>query len=355
MDPLLRILRDPSHMPSLAASEWTLVMQRARRRALLGKLGALARDAGCVEALPAAVQRQFSSMVRLADHNGKNLKAEAFQVLHALADVDGPVVFLKGAAYALLELHADRGRVSSDIDILVPKDGLEAVEDALQHRDWQPMKLNAYDQEYYRRWMHELPPMRHRYRATVIDVHHTILPLTGRITPDPKALIDAATPVDIHGRTGLVPCPEDLVVHAAAHLFQDGDLSERLRDLLDISQMIGEFAAEPGFWDRLLERAQVHDCGRPTFYALHFARTVLGTDVPAGVLDSLRPHPAALSRALMSMLVPAALVPSPPDNATGFARLARWLLFLRSHWLRMPPVMLARHLTIKAWRSLSQR
>ena len=88
MDPLRQILCDPSAMTGLTASQWTGVMQRARRRALLGKLGALAQEEGCIDALPAAVQRQFASMVRLAEHNGAHLKAEAFQVLYALRDVE---------------------------------------------------------------------------------------------------------------------------------------------------------------------------------------------------------------------------------------------------------------------------
>ena len=46
------------------------------------------------------------------------------------------------------------------------------------------MKSDPYDDAYYRRWMHELPPLIHRERDRMIDVHHTILPLTARITPD---------------------------------------------------------------------------------------------------------------------------------------------------------------------------
>ncbi|MFN3233139.1 MAG: nucleotidyltransferase family protein [Alphaproteobacteria bacterium] len=355
MDPLLRILAAPTTMPSLTAVEWTSVMQRARRRALLGKLGVLAQDAGVLDELPPAVQRQFLSMMRLADHNAEHLKAEAFLLLHTLRDDAPPVVFLKGAAYALLGLQADRGRVSSDIDILVPRDRINGVEAALQQANWDPMKLSAYDQDYYRRWMHEIPPLRHRIRATVIDVHHTILPLTGRITPDPVALIDAVTAINVEGRTALVPCPEDLVIHAAVHLFQDGDLSERLRDLLDIKQMVAAFSADESFWGRLADRAALHESVRPLFYALYFARSMLKAEVPDAVLEGWRGAPGPMARAVMNLLVPTALVPSVPDRAPPFAGLARWLLFLRSHWLRMPPLLLARHLTIKAFRNLGDR
>jgi len=194
--------------------------------------------------------------------------------------------------------------------------------------------------------------MRHRIRATVTDVHHTLLPLTGRVRPDPDALIRDAVAVDLHGHSALVPSPEDLVVHAAAHLFQDGDLGERLRDLLDMHQMLTEFASADGFWDRLTARANLHQCGRPLFYAVSFAQSMLGTAVPETIWPRLERRPGPVARGVMQVLVPPALVPSHPDHAGMGAATARWLLFVRSHWLRMPPLLLARHLATKAWKSL---
>lgn len=343
-------------MPTLKAADWTGMMQRIRPRALLGKLARGAADAGVNGLLPAAVQRQFASIGRLCDYNDEHLKAEAFLVLHALREVDTKVLFLKGAAYALLDLKVARGRVSSDVDILVPRDRLPAVEQALGAAGWLGLKLDPYDQHYYREWMHELPPLQHQYRATVMDVHHTILPLTGRIRPDVEALLRDAVPVEVMGRTAHVLQPTDMVIHAALHLFQDGDLAERLRELVDLHELVGEFAASDGlFWDRLAERSRLHGAGRPLFYAFHFARRLLGTPVPDGFLAGLqgRPGPAAL--AVMDMLVPAALLPSHPDRVQMGAALARRLLFMRSHWLRMPPLLLARHLGIKGRDAVKRR
>ncbi|WP_164045505.1 nucleotidyltransferase family protein, partial [Serratia marcescens] len=65
-----------------------------------------------------------------------------------------------------------------DLDILVPRDRLDEVEAALLAAGWEWVKPDPYDDAYYRRWMHELPPLIHRERDRMIDVHHTILPLT---------------------------------------------------------------------------------------------------------------------------------------------------------------------------------
>ena len=146
------------------------------------------------------------------------------------------------------------------------------------------------------------------------------------------------------------------MIHAALHLFQDGDLAERLRELVDLHELAGEFAAsDTAFWDTLAERSRLHQAGRPLYYAFHFARRLLGTPVPDGFLGGLSPRPGPISMALMDTLAPAAIVPSHPDRVPPGAALARLLLFIRSHWLRMPPLLLARHLAIKAWDALRRR
>ena len=69
----------------------------------------------------------------------------------------------------------------------------------------------------------------------MIDVHHTILPLTARPTPDAAAMIADSVPLE----NGLrVLSPADMIVHAAAHLFADGDLAGGLRNLWDIDRLV---------------------------------------------------------------------------------------------------------------------
>src|SRR6185369_7679643 len=94
----------------------------------------------------------------------------------------------------------------------------------------------------------------HKERDRMIDVHHTILPLTARRTPDAAALIAASQPL---GNGLSILSPPDMIVHAAAHLFADGDLAGGLRNLWDIDRVLRQFAGE-SFWDRLRERARLH-------------------------------------------------------------------------------------------------
>ena len=88
----------------------------------------------------------------------------------------------------------------------------------------------------------------------MIDVHHTILPLTAGPTPDAAALIADARALP----SGLyMLSPADIICHAAAHLIADGDLSGGMRNLWDIDRLVRQFAVEePGFAQALEERAQ---------------------------------------------------------------------------------------------------
>jgi hypothetical protein len=257
---------------------------------------------------------------------------------------------LKGAAYVMADLPAAHGRIVSDVDILVPKERLADVERAFLDTGWKPLNENEYDDHYYRQWMHELPPLRHGARETCVDVHHTILPPTGRLHPDPRKLLEAARP--LAGCGFYVLAPEDMVLHSAAHLFQDGDLAGGLRDLVDLDSMFRHFgASEAGFWDRLVPRARELQLQRPLFYALRFTHRLLKTPIPSSVMAKAAVDgPRWPVSPLMDFLVRRALLPPECDGTTVTAVLSRWLLYVRSHWLKMPPLLLMRHLAYKARR-----
>ena len=249
------------------------------------------------------------------------------------------MILLKGTAYAAAGFSAGIGRSIGDLDILVPHAALPQVEQALLAHGWEWVKEDDYDDLYYRSWMHELPPLIHKERDRMIDVHHTILPPTARRTPDAAALIAARVP--LAGGLAILS-PADMIVHAATHLFADGDLAGGLRNLWDIDRLLRDFAAAPDFWQALHERASRHQMLSPVQRAARLANDLYGTPVPESwrVWDSADP----LFRARL-------LARDGWGKATRPA--LRFGFYVRSHALRMPPLMLARHLWTKA-RKLNQ-
>jgi Uncharacterised nucleotidyltransferase len=347
---LTRVLRQPPSMAQLGAPEWELLLRQAVATDMGATLALLAEEHGLLQALPAQVRRRLDWERTGWRRHGQAVRFELRQVQHALRTSGLPLILLKGTAYVAAGLPAAAGRLFSDVDILVPKDRLNEVEGLLMAHGWASSHHDAYDQRYYREWMHELPPMQHMRRGTAIDVHHAILPETARVRPDPALLRAGAHALP--GQPGLfVLAPCDMVLHSAVHLFSEGEYDHGLRDLFDLHRLLCHFGAnEPGFWTALPLRARELELTRPLFYALRYCMRVLGTSVPAATVAAAaggRPNPVLL--ALMDSLFLRALRPVHPSCAGALTPLSDLMLFIRGNWLRMPPLMLSRHLFQKAF------
>lgn len=314
-------LADPASVLGLGETAWTELLCTAHAERLAATL-AMRVDGLDIPARAGAVL-----------HNAK-LGAEAGRVRglwevemarRALASLDVPVVLLKGSAFIAGGLSAGQGRLVGDIDILVPRDRIADVEAAVLDAGWEWLKTDDYDDYYYRTWMHELPPMIHRDRDAMIDIHHTILPLTAQPKPDAAALMADSVKLE----NGLrVLSPEDMVVHAAAHLLADGDLAGGLRNLWDIRCLVDEFPM-PG----LRERACHHGLATEIDRALRLVKVVFEGERVINRVDYLY-----IQRLFAR---------------DGWGRETRkglrFAFYLRSHLIRMPLPMLLRHLFVK-WR-----
>jgi hypothetical protein len=347
---LTAVLRDPQSMATLDAPRWELLLRQAGVADLGATLALLAQEHGLLAALPARVQRRLGWARTAWERHAQAVHFEVEQVRRALLGTGLPLILLKGTAYVAAGLSPAAGRLFSDVDILVPKAALDDVESCLMQHGWASSQHSDYDQRYYREWMHELPPMQHMRRATVIDVHHAILPETAAVRPDPARLRAAARAVP--GAPGLhVLAPCDMVLHSATHLFSEGEYDHGLRDLFDLHRLLCHFgAAEPGFWQTLPARAQDLQLGRPLFYALRYCMRLLGTPVPAATVAAAaagRPNRALL--ALMDALFDSGLRPPHPSCAGVLDPASKGMLYIRGNWLRMPPLMLSRHLFYKAF------
>lgn len=348
-------LRDPAGVTELAPRELDLTLRLMRRAGLLGRLASRLGERGFPPALPCIAVDQLVSARVSVEARQRAARWELDRLAWALEGAAvSPPVALKGCGYLLLGLPNAAGRSFADVDLLVPGRELPAVEARLRERGWQPTVLSAYDERYYRRWAHELPPMTHAEREVEVDLHHAILMTTARLAPDSALLLGEARAVP--GSRFRVLAPVDMVLHAMTHLMFGEDLSDALRELVDIDDLLRHFGRhEPGFWQRFWPRAEKLDLARPAFYGLRYAGALLGTPIPAEVAAASRAGaPPAAALALMDRLAPHALFPAHPDLPLRRSALARTLLYVRAHWIRMPPAMLARHLGYKLYARIAQ-
>lgn len=351
LGPLLDVWREPAIAVRLSMTQWDRLVRTARTAKLLASLASRLEHANCLGALPDAVQGALRGEERTAAFLEHMARFALRRLAATLAPLQVDVVLLKGAAYLAQDLALSRGRLVSDVDILVPAARLAEVEDALTRAGWVSKATDPYDDRYYRAWGHELPPLRHADHPLELDVHHQILPPTGRIHPRVDALFAAAVP--LAGQPFKVLCPADQVLHACAHAFQDSDCTNRLRDLADIDFLVRHHGTNDAFWSDLLRRAALHGMGRPLWYGVRQARDHFATPMPEHIQTQLSAHaPTRLVEMLMSAALARTLAPVNPDRLPNFAeRASRLMLGARYHFLRMPPFLLARHALSKLVRT----
>jgi len=344
----VQALRSPASLAALDLPQWELLIRQARRADVLARVAEDLATIGQLESVPPSPLGHLRAARRFAAAQQEDVRRELRHVGAALAPIGAPVLLLKGAAYVHLNSPAAAGRLLNDVDILVPRSALEAAESQLMVHGWLTTHLTPYDQRYYREWMHELPPMQHVRRHSTLDVHHAILPTTARLKPATALLLADALPA---GDGFQVLSPVDRVLHSICHLLHNEELSHGLRDLSDIDRLLRCHAGERAdFWPALIARARALDLARPLHYGLRCARRLLGTPVPAEALaEAAAAAPGVVLGPLMDALWRRALGSQHPTAALPFTPAALFLLYVRAHWLRMPPLLLARHLATKAW------
>jgi hypothetical protein len=197
------------------------------------------------------------------------------------------------------------------------------------------VKSDPYDDAYYREHMHELPPLIHKTRDRMIDVHHTILPRTHRITPDALALMSDAVPAP----TGCGAEPDRHGVPLR------GAYAGRRRFAGRAAQSVG-FSHDDARLCRcrsgVLGQARRARCAARAARCSASCRAAIARSLWCGVarwMGSADPTDAWFRRRLFAR----------DDWGRVTNPLLEQAFYIRSHWLRMPPAMLARHLWTK-WR-----
>ncbi|NVJ69283.1 MAG: nucleotidyltransferase family protein [Alphaproteobacteria bacterium] len=301
----------------------------AQREHIMGQVAAV------IDAEPGSKLSDICENAKLrSSYDRRMLTYETDRIKRALLGTGVEPILLKGSAYVAEHLFAGVGRRVSDIDILVEESDLEQVEALLKEAGWQPEATteNEYDQRYYRRWMHELPPLRHAVRRTIIDIHHRLLPRTSRLNPDHLEMIKEARAIE--GEALRVLSPTDRFIHSAIHVFGDGAMETPARSFLELYYLYKDLSKAEG--QALYARAIEVRSDGPVAAALWVLRQYFGLDIA----DEGQGLPSLRLRFLIRQLA---------ENRR-YRRLAEILLYIRSHYMRMPVRQLARHLWHKAIR-----
>jgi hypothetical protein len=339
----LRSLHDPELALGWTLPEWERVVRIARRLRLLARLAEALSDSDMLTMVPNEARRHLVSEQRLSRWRTSSVLWTAERVAAALIDAPYPHVLLKGAAYLAQRLPIASGRLPADLDMLVPREFIADALDRLSHAGWQSKALDEHDRRYYYEWSHEVPPMSHPLYLAELDLHHNILPPVARTRVDAGLLLRQLAPTSF--MTWKALSPEDQVLHSAAHLFFDSDLTDRIRDVVDLDGLLRYFGSDVSFYPRLAGRAVELGLEEPLALACHFCVRWMATPLPTDVVAVIEPMgPGKMKRAWLIPTLERALLPSEPDDVKPYRqRAALVLLSARYHLWRMPIRLLVPH------------
>ncbi|AMJ99168.1 hypothetical protein AVL55_13990 [Alteromonas macleodii] len=341
-----------SHVNSLSTSEWRDLILVARANSLLPRVASiLLSDSDNDFHIPPTAHAHLVASIRHETlfHN---------QVLHEVKLVNSKVsraltrnlIVLKGAGYVIAGSKAAKGRIFSDIDLLLLKDDIPKVERALHLFGFVSDTDSEYDQKYYREWAHEIPPLRHLQRGTVLDVHHNIVPLVSGRAPDIEIFLKSTVKTE-YGVEVLRPAA--MFLHSAIHLFFSEEFTNGYRDLSDLSLLLDEIIDDDDEISYLFFLAENTGFENEIFLALRYLDRIFGRTIPQDITKNFKQVPPSKIRlVVMDFIFGKVLAANHRLVDVKFRGLAQWLAFVRGHLLKMPFNILVKHTASKLWRGI---
>ena len=345
---LFTLYQEPNKVSALSNSEWSTLISQLRLTELAASFTKLLQRHQQYEALPPAIKCHLESALIVAQANARTVHNEAALLEKALIQLNISCIMLKGSAYILNKNGASHGRILNDIDILIKKSNIGRLEAHLKWLGWGASHHNDYDERFYRQWMHEIPPMRHLKRGTVLDIHHSITPITSRIRTLSTLLFNHKAALDDYHQLYTFT-PEVMVIHSATHLFLESEFHHGTRDIIDIHYLLLDLSSQQ--WAALFQKAEQLTLQRPLYYAITMAKIIMNTPIPGKVQSEINKHaPSIIINKTMLKLLYLVLQPNHPAARQSMTRFAHAILYLRGHYLRMPLRLLIPHLIRKSWR-----
>jgi hypothetical protein len=160
-------LREPQAWVGSSLPRWETLVRHARRTNLLPRVAVTFDELGLLPQVPPAPRAHLVAARTLAQAQADAVRREVAHIDRALVATGVPS-FCSRARATCSPACRCRGRIFSDIDILVPRVPGQ-VEAALMLKAEATAKTTPYDQRYYRQWMHELRRSSTSARQTVLD------------------------------------------------------------------------------------------------------------------------------------------------------------------------------------------
>ena len=352
---LIKVIQTPKIIESFSSTNWNLLLRQADSAKMLARLAYYIDAQGLTNAVPEKTLNHINSEHVKVAHLHTQVKQEVIELEQLFAKLDINAVYLKGTAYLLANLPLAQGRYFSDIDILLTQDEIAKVEIALKCQGWKSQKTDGHDQAYYRNYMHEIPPMQHILRGTVLDIHHNILPVCNANKIDIVLLRSGALPLSESDTHSYVLSPAAMMLHSAVHLFHEGELEQGLRGLSDLDILFHHFEkSETNFSQQLVDLSEKTNQQQSLFFTWRYLTKIFNKKLPKVAQTFIISYQHQITNlSTIDFIYTNLFTAHHGTTASWRFSLAVQLVYWRGHLLRMPLRLLIPHLLKKSWLRLT--
>jgi hypothetical protein len=276
---------DITRLSYLSLESWHNLLSLARTQRVLSLLWHRLRQKGLDVFVPAAAAETFKDAFRQNTLHNLRFYGELHRLLSVLKSEGIPLILLKGIFLADAVYGNIGVREMNDIDVLARPADLARIAGILTEMGYTPLSPISVDTTL--KSAHHLPRMIKNGHAG-FEIHWNVTSPNETYTIDPCGLWDRAVPVRIANCDTLTLSPEDLLLHLCLHTSYHHQFAFGLRPSCDIAETIDHFGAGIN-WQAVTNQAVQWGWQRGVYLSLQLAAELAGADVPADILDRLRP------------------------------------------------------------------
>jgi hypothetical protein len=286
-----------ARLANLLPADWLSLAERARRFKVEGLLYRATKSAGFpTQRIPEEFNDRLRKAYRSQATRSASLFFAAANVLRSLAEMQLPVIALKGLALAK-DIYGDIAlRPMSDIDLLLKQEDLVRAGRALLALGYE-QEVPAWESTL--KTYHHLPPFT-KPGGTTIELHWTIVPPDSPLEVDLDGLWARAHVIQVDDVEVRAFSPEDLFLHLCIHACFHLQTGSDLIPLCDLAGVMKTYA-EKIDWRTVIQRAGRWGGHKCVYLVLLLVRELLKTAPPAEVMSEMMPNdyqPAFLAEAL---------------------------------------------------------
>ena len=211
------------------------------------------------------------------------LSNELKKVLQTLKTEGIDTLVLKGASMAQNYYPLPELRPFNDIDILVHKEDLDKIKEALIKSGYTPQEKSQ--ENFYRKYWYSIHFFQKK-KKILLEIHWNIAQLK-RYKININNIWQEAEPFNIGESACRMMSIEDLIIYQSLHLMYH--YYDRLLWMVDIALII-EKEKKSIDWEKIVKKCYAQNCRSPVYYALVYIKDLFKAPIPSATLSLLMPN-----------------------------------------------------------------